>query len=129
MSLNVPLIGEHSNFGRGIWAEVKIGGENLKLFSEHNALGAQASVYDVNAKKWIAPSEPVEDIEQEKEKATEYAKTHLNRANLELPPEYLFPSSSTTGINIRCRTAWRLTLKRAKVPYFRIYDLRWQYPA
>ena len=70
----------------GIWAEVKVGGENLKLFSEQNALGLQASVYDVNAKKWIAPSEPVDDIEQGKEKATEYAKTHLKRANLELPP-------------------------------------------
>ena len=70
----------------GIWAEVKIGSENLKLFSEQNALGVQASVYDVNAKKWIAPSEPVEDIEQGKEKATEYAKTHVKRANLELPP-------------------------------------------
>jgi hypothetical protein len=70
----------------GIWAEVKIGSENLKLFSEQNALGLQASVYDVNAKKWIAPSEPVEDIEQGKEKATEYAKTHVKRANLELPP-------------------------------------------
>ncbi len=57
-----------------------------KLFSEQNALGLQASVYDVNAKKWIAPSEPVEDIEQGKEKATEYAKTHVKRANLELPP-------------------------------------------
>jgi hypothetical protein len=46
----------------------------------------QTSVYDVNAKKWIAPSEPVEDIEEGKEKATEYAKVYLQRANLPLPP-------------------------------------------
>jgi hypothetical protein len=43
---------------QGVWAEVKVGGEHLRLFSEHNALGVQASVYNVNAKNWIAPSEP-----------------------------------------------------------------------
>jgi hypothetical protein len=60
--------------------------KNLKLFSEQNALGVQASVYDVKTKKGIAPSAPVEDIEQGKEKATEYAKALLKRANRELPP-------------------------------------------
>jgi hypothetical protein len=35
-----------------------------RLFSERNALGVQTSVYNVNTKSWIAPSEPVEDIEQ-----------------------------------------------------------------
>jgi hypothetical protein len=69
----------------GVWAEVKVGDEHLRLFSEHNALGVQASVYDVNTKTWIAPSEPVEDIEQGKEKATEYARAHLKRAGVELP--------------------------------------------
>ena len=42
----------------GVWAEIKVGGEHLMFFSEQNAQGVQASVYDVNAKKWIAPSEP-----------------------------------------------------------------------
>jgi hypothetical protein len=70
----------------GVWAEIKVAGEHLRLFSEHNAQGVQTSVYDVNAKKWIAPSEAVEDIEEGKEKATEYAKVYLQRANLELPP-------------------------------------------
>jgi hypothetical protein len=70
----------------GVWAEIKVNGEHLRLFSEQNAQGVQASVYDVNTKKWIAPSEPVEDIEQGKEKAAEYAKTYLKRANLEIPP-------------------------------------------
>jgi integrase len=42
--------------------------------------------------------------------------------------EYLFPSEqSTTGYQYSLRTSWRLTLKRAKIPYFRIYDLRSTY--
>ncbi len=69
----------------GFWAEVKLGGEHLRLFSEHNALGVQASVYNVNAKNWIAPSELVDDIEQGKERAATYAEAHLKHAaNLEL---------------------------------------------
>jgi hypothetical protein len=70
----------------GVWAEVKVGGEHLRLFSEHSALGIQASVYDVNAKRWIAPSESVEDIEQGKEKAIAYAKAQLGRFSAEFPP-------------------------------------------
>ena len=71
----------------GFWAEVKVGGEHLRLFSEHNAIGVQASVYNVNANTWIAPSEAVEDIEQGKDRAAEYARAYLKRtANLELPP-------------------------------------------
>ena len=70
----------------GVWAEVKVGGEHLRLYSEHNALGVQASVYNVKAKNWVAPSEPVDDIEQGKEKAAAQAETYLKRmANLELP--------------------------------------------
>ena len=71
----------------GAWAEVRVGTEHLRLFSEHNAQGVQASVYNVKTKSWIAPSEPVEDIEQGKERAAEYARTYLKRAaNSELPP-------------------------------------------
>jgi hypothetical protein len=70
----------------GVWAEIKIGSEHLRLFSERNALGVQTSVYNVKTKSWIAPSEPVDDIEQGKEKAAAYAEAHLKRiANLELP--------------------------------------------
>ena len=68
---------------QGVWAEVKVGGEHLRLFSEQNALGVQASVYNINAKNWIAPSEAVEDIEQGKDRATAYI---LRVANAELPP-------------------------------------------
>ncbi|HMD41680.1 MAG TPA: hypothetical protein VKH45_01290 [Candidatus Acidoferrum sp.] len=71
----------------GVWAEVKIGGEHLKLFSEQNAQGVQASVFNVIAKNWIAPSEMVEDIEQGKDRAAAHARVYLLRtANLELPP-------------------------------------------
>jgi hypothetical protein len=79
----------------GFWAEVKLGGEHLRLFSEHNAFGVQASVYNVNAKNWIAPSELVDDIEQGKERAAAYAEAHLKRAaNLELPQLEWKPSRS-----------------------------------
>lgn len=71
---------------QGVWAEVRVGGEHLRLFSEHNALGVQASVYNVNAKNWIAPSEPVDDIEEGKDRATARARAYLrNSGNLELP--------------------------------------------
>lgn len=41
---------------------------------------------------------------------------------------FLFPSeSNTTGHQKTLKTAWRKTLRRAKIPYFRIYDLRSTY--
>jgi hypothetical protein len=71
----------------GVWSEVKVDGECLRLFSEHNAQGVQASVYNVNAKALIAPSESVDDIEQGKDRAAEHARTYLKRVvNLDLPP-------------------------------------------
>jgi len=71
---------------QGVWAEVKVGDEHLRLFSEHNAIGVQASVYNVKAKNWIAPSEPVDDIEQGKDRAAAHAREYLrNAGNLELP--------------------------------------------
>jgi len=71
---------------QGVWAEIKAGGEHIRLFSEENAIGVQASVYNVNAKNWIAPSEAVDDIEQGKDRAAEHARVYLLKAaNLELP--------------------------------------------
>ncbi len=71
---------------QGVWAEIKVGGEHLRLFAEHSALGVQSSVYNVNAKRWIAPSESVDDIEQGKDRAAEHARVYLQKAaNLELP--------------------------------------------
>ncbi len=71
----------------GVWAEVKVGNEHLRLFSEHNAQGVQTSVYNVNTKSWIAPSEAVDDIEEGKEKAADLARKFLKQTtNSELPP-------------------------------------------
>ena len=76
-----------SMLDQGVWAEVKVGGEHLKLFSEQNAQGVQASVYNVNAKNWIAPSEDVDDIEEGKDRAATHATEYLRRVgNSELPP-------------------------------------------
>src|ERR1700691_1632523 len=61
----------------GVWAEVQVGKEHLRLFSENNAQGTQASVYNVNTKSWIAPSEEVEDIEEGKERTSEHARAYL----------------------------------------------------
>jgi integrase len=48
---------------------------------------------------------------------------HLSGAN-----EFLFPSDlNSTGHQKSLRSVWRLTLKRARVRYFRIYDLRSTY--
>jgi hypothetical protein len=71
----------------GVWAEVKVGKEHLRLFSEHSAQGVLASVYNVTTKSWLAPSEPVEDIEQGKERAAAHARAYLKHtAHSELPP-------------------------------------------
>jgi hypothetical protein len=71
----------------GVWAEVRVGGEELRLFSEQSAQGVQASVYNVTAKNWILPSESVDDIEQGKDRAAAHASTYLhNLGHLELPP-------------------------------------------
>jgi hypothetical protein len=70
----------------GVWAEVEVGGEHLRLFSEHNAQGIQASVYNVKTRTWIAPSETVEDIEEGKDRAAKHANAYLERvASLKLP--------------------------------------------
>ena len=70
----------------GVWAEVRVGDEELRLFSEQSAQGVQASVYNVTAKIWILPSEPVDDIEQGKDRAAAYARAYLHRAgHLEMP--------------------------------------------
>jgi integrase len=41
---------------------------------------------------------------------------------------YLFPSDANpTGHQVTLKTVWVATLRRAKIPYFRIYDLRSTY--
>lgn len=70
----------------GVWADLRVGNEHLRLFAEHNAQGVQASVYNVISKTWIAPSEPVEDIEDGKERAAAHAQEYLRKVTgVELP--------------------------------------------
>jgi hypothetical protein len=72
---------------KGVWAEVIVGKEHLRLFSEETPSGVQASVYNVNEKTWIAPSESVDDIDEGKDRAERYATAYLRRvAGSELPP-------------------------------------------
>jgi hypothetical protein len=40
---------------------------------------------------------------------------------------YVFPRENAVGHQSTFKTAWRATRRRAKVPYFRIYDLRSTY--
>ena len=82
----------------GVWADVEIAGEHLRLFSEHNAQGVQCSVYSVNRKQWITPSEPVQDIEEGKERATEHARAYLNK----------------TGTSQLSLSHWQLNWKKAR---------------
>jgi hypothetical protein len=70
----------------GFCAEIIIGKEHLRLFSEHSPLGVQASVYNVIAKTWVSPSESVRDIEEGKDRAAAHAAAYLRRVlNVELP--------------------------------------------
>ena len=72
---------------QGVWAEVIVEREHLRLFSEQTPYGVQASVFNVKEKTWIAPSESVDDIDQGKDRAERYAKAYLEGvANSELPP-------------------------------------------
>jgi hypothetical protein len=72
---------------QGVWAEVIVGQEHLRLFSEQTPSGVKASVYNVNTKTWIAPSESVDDIDQGKDRAERYAKAYLQSVvSAELPP-------------------------------------------
>ena len=77
----------------GVWAEIKVGNEHLRLFSERNAQGVQVSVYNVNAKQWIAPSEDVDDIEQGKEKAATYAEAYLRKVTIATLPSLIWKKS------------------------------------
>jgi hypothetical protein len=76
--LDSPLLRRFPVSDERSWADVKVGGEHLRLFSEHNGHGVLVSVYNVNARYWITPFEPVDNIEHGKEKAAAYAEAYLN---------------------------------------------------
>jgi hypothetical protein len=63
-----------SNVRTRVLAEVIVGKEHLRLFSEQTPLGVQASVY--NVKSWIAP---VDDIDHGKDRAEAHAAAYLRR--------------------------------------------------
>src|ERR1019366_1272191 len=90
MQLNSLIVFSEDRFlmlTGGVWAEVEVGGEHLRLFSEHNAQGIQSSVYNVKTRTWIAPSESVDDIEDGKDRAANHAEAYLQRVNQQaLPP-------------------------------------------
>ena len=70
----------------GVWAEIRVGGEHIHLFAEHNAQGVQFFVFNVKTKSWIAPSEFVRDIEEGKDRATALAEAYLQRTlNVDVP--------------------------------------------
>jgi hypothetical protein len=76
-----------SMLDHGVWSDVKIGGEHLRLFSEQSTFGVQASVYNMIAKNWVAPVEAADDIEQGKDRAAAHAREYLySTVHLELPP-------------------------------------------
>jgi hypothetical protein len=55
---------------QGVWAEIKVGDQHLpSICGAQCTRSVQASVYNVVAKTWIAPSEPVDDLAQGKERA------------------------------------------------------------
>jgi hypothetical protein len=50
------------------------------------------SVYNINAKSWIVPSEVVGDVEHGKEKVVQYTKTYIRKAGRE-PPRLIWKKS------------------------------------
>jgi hypothetical protein len=50
LAYDVSLMWGHGMLDQGVWADVQVGNEHLRLFSERSALGVQASVYNVNTK-------------------------------------------------------------------------------
>jgi len=81
----------------------------------------------LNAKVLIADSKTPNGVA---ELALTELAVHTFRSQMPLagPGDYLFPSDlNAEGHQRSLRTAWKLTLRRAGIPYFRIYDLRSTY--
>jgi integrase len=81
----------------------------------------------VNAVVWIPDSKTPNGI-------SEHPLTKLaldvfrNQISISGNGAFLFPSDQTPTKHLKClKTAWRNTLRRAEIPYFRIYDLRSTY--
>jgi len=86
VAANAPKCQSAIMLKHGFCAEIIIGKEHLRLFSEDGPLGIQASVYNVAGKNWVSPSESVRDIEEGKDRAAAHAAAFLRRVlNAELP--------------------------------------------
>jgi integrase len=81
----------------------------------------------VNATVWIPDSKTENGIAEVP--LTEIAlQAFRNQIELAGPGLFLFPSNGDQSVHQKSfKGAWRATLRRAKVPYFRIYDLRSTY--
>ena len=81
----------------------------------------------VNASAWILDSKTPNGI-AEIPLTSLAADAFKSQMLISGPGPYLFPSDKNpSGHQKNLKTAWRKTLKRAGVPYFRIYDLRSTY--
>jgi integrase len=80
-----------------------------------------------NAVVWIPDSKTPNGIGEVP--LTDFAVTAFeDQARIAGPGPYLFPSEKgQLGHQVTLKTTWAATLRRAKVPYFRIYDLRSTY--
>jgi hypothetical protein len=70
----------------GFWAEIQIGGEHLRLFSEESPQGCQASVFNMKTKTWLMPSESASSVESGKELAEKFASHYLLQITTEAFP-------------------------------------------
>jgi integrase len=81
----------------------------------------------VNATVWI-PDSKTENGIAEVPLTAEALQAFRDQIQLAGPGPWLFPSSTDpTGHQKTFKTAWHATLRRAGIPYFRIYDLRSTY--
>jgi hypothetical protein len=98
--------------------DVKVGDEHLRLFSEQNGLVVLASVYDVTARRWVAPSEPVNDISHGKQRAVAYAeayqKTHLQFSATTVKMDQV-PIQLSVSISQKIRKIKHARIERVKL--------------
>jgi len=98
----------------------------LRIYKELLPL-RQEQVDLANATVWISASKTQNGVAELP--LTKLAvEAFRNQLSIAGNGDYLFPSNKdSTSHQKSLKTAWRLTLKRAKIPYFRIYDLRSAY--
>ena len=98
----------------------------LRVYKELTPMKKEQVDLD-NAVVWIPDSKTANGMAEVP--LTEMAVTRVQRSDADCRDgPYLFPSEKNPlGHQSTFKTAWAATLRRAKVPYFRIYDLRSTY--